>query len=457
MNDAATEAVIADLAEAFHGAGVEAYLVGGFVRDSILGRRSKDIDIVCIGDDGVSALTTFAARRGWSRPAIFERFGTAQTRGDDFIIETVRARREQYDPDSRKPDVAPGTLDEDIMRRDFTVNSLCRTFDGKIIDVTGSGLADLEAGVLRTPLDAAETFSEDPLRMFRAARFVSKLGFTLVDGTIEAMRAVAPRSSVLGRERIRDELNGLLVAAHPRAGMNVLRDGGLLDLIAPELLDMIGIEQGGYHIYDVWDHSMYAVEAAPADLITRCAALFHDVGKPPTHEVREEKHTFYNHPAVGAQISRRIMSDLRYSNHEIDAVAKLVELHLRPIQYDQETWSASAVRRLIRDAGELRPELIELAKADTVASSFPSLDRLEELRLRMDELDRDSSVSKMVSPLSGEQIMRIGDRPPGPWVGKIKAALENAVIEGELQANDGEGAEAWLLAHRNLWSEDATT
>jgi poly(A) polymerase len=453
-----TEDVVDALGKCFAGHGVEAYLVGGFVRDQLLERPSKDIDIVCVNDGGIAALTAFAKANGWSHPAVFERFGTAQTRGEGFIVEVVRARRERYDPESRKPDVAPGTLAEDIQRRDFTVNALCATFGGEILDLTGKGLADLEAGTLRTPLDAQETFSEDPLRMFRAARFVAQLGFEPADGMLEAMQAQAERARVLSAERIRDELTRLLTSGNVRSAMNLLRDAGLLGVVAPELLPMVGVEQGGFHKYDVWDHTMYAVEAAPADLITRCAALFHDVGKPTTHAITAEgKHTFYGHPGAGADIARTVMERLRFSHDQVDSVAKLVDLHLRPIQYDQESWGDSAVRRLIRDAGDLRGRLIDLACADTVASSFPTTKGLRGLAERMDQLDAGARFSKLAAPLRGEEIMAIAGRGPGPWLGAVKRALEDAIIEGKLAAGAHDAAVEWLHANPQLWKGDDRT
>jgi len=454
-NERSTGEVLADLGDCFAKAGVEAYVVGGFVRDQILGHPSKDIDIVCVNDGGIETLERFARARQWSKPAVFERFGTAQTRGDGFIVEVVRARSERYDPQSRKPDVAPGTLQEDIMRRDFTVNALCQKFDGEILDLTGKGRDDLKAGVLRTPLDADETFSEDPLRMFRAARFVAQLGFQTAPGVLEAMQAQAERAKVLSAERIRDELARLLTSPHARNGMNLLRDSGLLAVVAPELLEMVGVEQGGYHKYDVWDHTMYAVEAGPTDSITRCAALFHDAGKPATHALAEDgKHTFYGHAGVGANIAREVMGRLRFSNDEIEAVAKLVDLHLRPIQYDAEGWGDSAVRRLIRDAGDLRNRMLDLARADTVASSFPTTAGLDQLAQRMEALDQGGSVSQLVAPVSGEEIMAMAGRKSGPWVGVVKRALEEAVIEGTLNPNDHDAAVEWLRSHPKLLQQD---
>ena len=433
----------------------EAYLVGGFVRDRLLGRPGKDIDLVCVDTDGVAMLTDVATHFGWHRPQVFERFGTAQIRGEGFIIESVRARAESYLPESRKPSVRPGTLAEDIVRRDFTCNALCQSLSGELIDITGHGIDDLRAGILRTPLDPAETFSEDPLRMFRAARFVAQLGFTLADGTVEAMRATAERSRILSVERINEELRRLLTAPKPSSGLEILRLAGLLDVFLPEIAAMIGIEQGGYHIYDVYGHTLAAVDAAPPDPLVRLGTLLHDVGKPPTHVVAEDgRHTFYDHPNVGARMATEILRRLRFSNEEIDAVSALVRLHLRPIQYDPLTFGDSAIRRLIREAGPLREAMLAVARADTTASSYPDLDNIEALAHRMDSLDEGGAVTRLEAPLDGAAIMKLAGRPEGRWVGGVKTALVEAVLDGELAAGDADGAEAWLIRHPDLWRAD---
>lgn len=431
--------------------GVEAYLVGGFVRDRLLGStEGKDIDILVVGEGAVALLAALAGAYGWAPPQVFEHFGTAQVRGDGFIVEAVRARAERYDPMSRKPSVTPGTLDEDIWRRDFTVNTLLQTFEGELLDRTGRGLADLYAGVLRTPLDARETFSEDPLRMYRAARFSAQLDFDLADGVLDAMREVAPRADILSVERIGEELRRLLVSRHPRRGMEVLRDSGLARVHLPELLEMVGVAQSGYHIYDVWDHTMVAVDLAAPELLTRVAVLLHDVGKPPTHAVAEDgRHTFYDHPEVGAEMSRSILERLRFSNNEIDAVVELVRHHLRPIQYDAATFGDSAVRRLMRDVGDLRGRLLDVACADTRASAFPDTSGIDALAERMAQLEAASgdARSPFDSPLDGDELMALAGRGPGPWVGAVKRALSDAVVEGAVPPGDKDAARRWLQAH----------
>jgi poly(A) polymerase len=292
--------------------------------------------------------------------------------------------------------------------------------------------------------------------MFRAARFVAQLDFGLADGLIEAIRREAHRASILSAERIRDELTRLLLSDHPREGMEVLRDAGLAEVALPELLPMVGVEQGGWHTHDVWDHTMHAVAVAPADLVTRLAALFHDVGKPETHVIAEDgKHTFYDHAIVGARTAESVMQRLRYSNDEIEAVAQLIKLHLRPIQYQRDTHSDSAVRRLIRDAGPLRRQLLDLARADTRASSFPHVKDIDDLEARMAELDAGGAVTRLKPPIDGHTLQKLaGGRRPGPWVGRAQKALLDAVLDGELVAGDREAAEAWLREHPDLLSED---
>jgi poly(A) polymerase len=435
--------------------GIEAYLVGGFVRDRLLGRgTSKDIDALVVGEGAVELLAHIARRFGWSRPQRFERFGTVQVRGDGFVVEAVRARRERYNPDSRKPDVEPGTLEEDIWRRDFTVNALAQDFEGRILDLTGRGVDDLYAGVLRTPLDPADTFDEDPLRMFRGARFVAQLGFRLAPGTVEAMRAQAhlARPPKISVERIHDELVRLLTSQHPRAGVEVLHEGGLLTEVLPELEAMRGVEQSGYHCYDVYDHTLHALDHTPsADLVTRLAVLLHDVGKPPTHAVAEDgRHTFHDHPQVGAEMAEEILTRLRFSGDEIRDVATLIRLHLRPIQYHHDTHGDAAVRRLIRAAGKLRARMLDVARADTLASSYPGTHEIDELAERMERLDRGGGISRPKAPLDGDTIMRIAGRGPGRWVGRVQDALVEAMLDGEFPPGDAGAAEAWLRAHPEL-------
>jgi poly(A) polymerase len=447
-----SERLIEAIREVAEQRAVELYLVGGFVRDRLLGREGKDIDLLAVDDDGGEVLADVARLFGWPPPQRFERFGTGQIRGGDFIVEVVRARSESYDATSRKPDVRPGTLADDIWRRDFTVNALCQTLQGRVIDVTGRGLEDLRNGVLRTPLDPRLTFSEDPLRMFRLARFAAQLGFRPATGLTAAMERTSARAGILSAERVAEELRRLLMSDHPRAGLELLRDGGLLAHWFAELEAMVGVEQGGFHIYDVFDHTTRTVAGTRSDLITRLAALFHDVGKPPTHSRDAHgKHTFYGHPEEGARIATEMLTKLRFSGDEIASVALLVRHHLRPIQYRPDEWSDSAVRRLVRDVGDQRARLLDLARADTRASSFPTTATIDELEQRMAQLDAGGAVSRMRPPLDGNQIIALaGGRSPGPWVGAVQRAIEEAILDGAIPPGDEAAARAWMEAHRTL-------
>ncbi|MHB8719390.1 MAG: CCA tRNA nucleotidyltransferase [Candidatus Dormibacteria bacterium] len=435
--------------------GLQAYLVGGFVRDRLLGHDAKDIDLVCVGSPGMPLLEDLATALGWAPPQSFERFGTGQVRGDGFIVEVVRARAESYDPASRRPQVRPGSLEDDVFRRDFTVNALCQTLDGHLIDLTGHGLDDLRAGLLRTPLAPDATFGEDPLRMFRAARFVAQLGFQLAPGVVTAMSRMAERSGILSAERVAAELQRLLLSEHPRQGLEVLRDGGLLEALMPEVAAMVGVEQGGWHTHDVFDHSTRTVAGVARDPVTRLAALVHDIGKPPTHAIAADgRHTFHDHPQVGARIATRLLERLRLPGEVIDDVARLTLHHLRPIQYRAEEWSDAAVRRLVRDIGPLRDRLLDLARADTRASAYPDTHGIDHLEARMQCLDEGGVLSGLRPALNGDEVQALaGGRPPGPWIGAVHRALEDAVLEGELAAGDAEGARAWLLARPQLWAE----
>ena len=320
-----------------------------------------------------------------------------------------------------------------------------------MLDLTGRGLDDLRSGILRTPLDPADTFSEDPLRMFRAARFVAQLGFRLADGLEEAMRAMAHRAAILSAERVRDELSRLLVAAHPREGMELLRSAGLVEVAVPELLPMVGVEQGGWHTYDVWEHSLRAVELAPHDLVTRLGCLFHDAGKPRTHAIAPDgRHTFHGHPRAGAEIAAAVMGRLRFSNDEIEQVSALVLHHMWPIQYRPEEVGDGAVRRFIRTLGELRPRMLALARADTRASAYPDTDAIDELERRAAHLDADGQVSRLKPPLDGHALMTLAARGPGPWVGRVQRALLDAVLDDEIPADDPDAARLWLEGHAQL-------
>lgn len=440
------------------GIGARVCIVGGFVRDLLLGRPAvTDVDMVV--EQGSAEAAAEWLRQRWDRRArvvAFERFGTAQIAflvpgGSRFTVEVVKARAEAYSPESRKPTVRAGTMAEDAQRRDFTVNALLLDSGGAVLDPTGRGLEDLRRGLLRTPLPPRETFSEDPLRMLRAARFVAQLEFQLAPGVEEAMAEMAPRLAIVSLERVRDELLKLLLATRPSLGLRILQRTRLLEEFSPELAAMAGVEQGGYHLGDVFEHTCLALDAAAPERVVRLAVLFHDVGKPPTAAVGPDGPTFHRHPQEGADLAETVMRRLRFSGAEIDAVRQLVLLHMRPIQYRSE-WADSAVRRLWQAAGELLPALMALARADTEGSSFPGLAQLAELEGRLAAVGK-AHPQGIRPPLGGEQLKRVFQLPAGPWIGRAQKVLLEAVMEGQLPRPEEPGAEQVAIEHLELHRE----
>jgi poly(A) polymerase len=412
--------------------GVRAWAVGGYVRDTLLGRTHPDLDIVVEDGRALEMAEAFASAAGARRPSLFPRFGTAQVTWGDRLVEFVSARAESYAPDSRKPFVRPASVEEDLVRRDFTVNAMLMDFAGRIIDPLG-GRADLERRLLRTPRPADVTFSDDPLRMLRAIRLAAQLGFDLAPDLLPTMRRLRDRARppVVSVERVTDELRKMLLSDRPRQALELLDEGGLLEVVLPEVYACHGVEQGGYHVADVFGHTMLAVdrvaELGPRDLVLRLAALFHDVGKPPT---ATPDGAFHGHHDVGAEMTREAMGRLRFSNAEIERVTRLVRLHLRPVFYESE-WRDGAVRRLARDAGDLLWTLIALARADIAASAYTDTWKLDELETRLRRV-LEEEPSRMRLPISGRDIMRVRRLPAGPEVGRIKAHLEELVLDGTL-------------------------
>lgn len=461
------EAVLEVVGEEAARLGLEAYAVGGYVRDRLMGRESKDVDLVVVGGAAESSgqlAAAVAERTGSRAPVTFERFGTAQLAVAEFLLEFVSARAESYAPDSRKPEVRPATLEEDVSRRDFTVNTLLARRDGEVLDLTGQGLADIDAKLLRTPLPALETFHEDPLRAVRAVRFAVTLGFAMHPDIPPAIEASLDRlTTVVSVERFTEEFRRMLMSDRPGEAIRQLRTTGILARVLPEVDNMAGVTQTGFHDLDVFDHTLAALEAvanrprphleAGEELILRLGVLTHDIGKPETAAVDGERVTFLGHPDVGARIARAMLRRLRLSNDVADRAARLAALHMRPIQYLPEEWTESAVRRLVRDAGpELEP-LLALAHADMAASTYPTDEadrKLGDLVRRIDKLDV-AAVREARPPLDGQQLMERYGRPPGPWIGRVQDALLEAVIEGELALDGGkEAAWRYLDAHPEL-------
>jgi poly(A) polymerase len=418
---------LAVLGQAAQELGVRAWAVGGYVRDQLLGRPHPDLDVVVEGD-ALPVAERFARLTGSRRPVQFPRFGTAQVTWNGRLVEFASARAESYAPDSRKPEVRPATLEEDLVRRDFTVNALLMDVEGRVHDRLG-GLADLERRLLRTPRDPLETFNDDPLRMLRAVRLAVQLDFELDPSLLPAMRRLRERARppVLSVERINEELRKALVSPQPRRALELLDAGGLLEVLMPEVYACHGVEQGGWHTHDVFGHTLETVQHTDPDLVLRLAALYHDVGKPPT---ATPDGAFHGHDEVGAAMAREAMFRLRFSNAEVDAVSRLVRLHLRPVFYSSK-WGDGAVRRLARDAGPLLGRLIALARADIAASAYPHGDKIDELEERLGSVLQETP-SRMQIPVTGADIMAVRGIRPGPEVGRLKARLEELVLDGSL-------------------------
>jgi poly(A) polymerase len=435
-----------ELGALFAAAGHELYLVGGSVRDAMLGQLGHDLDFTTSArPDEVESLL-----RGFS-PAVWtigKEFGTigcqVTTDGVAWVIEVTTFRSDVYRRDSRKPQVDFGdTLEGDLVRRDFTVNAMALAVPGhRFVDPYG-GLADLAGGVLRTPGTPEQSFSDDPLRMLRAARFAAQLRFRPGPEVVAAMTAMAGRIGIISAERVRDELSKLLLTEHPRVGLQLLVATGLAEQVLPEL-PALRLERDEHHRHkDVFEHSLTVLEQAmdqesrlpqAPDLVVRLAALLHDVGKPATRRFEAGgKVSFHHHDVVGAKLVRARLKSLRFSSDEIEAVSRLVELHLRFHGYGQGQWTDSAVRRYVRDAGAQLERLHILTRADCTTRNQAKAAQLraayDSLEARIAELAADEELNALRPELDGSQIMTILQIPPGPLVGQAYKFLLNLRID----------------------------
>ena len=427
--------------------GFPAYVVGGYVRDRLLARPSKDMDIVCIGS-GIQLAEAVAAKM-WPTPkvVVFQRFGTAMFRCRDIEIEFVGARKESYRHDSRKPTVEEGTLEDDQNRRDFTINALAVSLNennfGEIIDPFG-GIRHLEEKVLQTPLESGKTFSDDPLRMMRAVRFATQLGFKIEAQTLKALSTYKERIKIISKERIISELEKIMKSSTPSVGFKILFDSGLLHIIFPEMTALQGAEnREGVGHKDNFYHTLQVIDnicRKTQNEWLRWAALLHDIGKPATKrwDKIEGGWTFHGHPELGAAMVPRIFKHLGLPMDErMKYIQKLVRLHHRPIALTKENITDSAVRRLLFDAGEEIDDLFLLCEAD-ITSKQPErvkryLANYEVVKKRCLEVEESDKLRNWQPPITGELIMETFNIPPSKEVGYIKTAIREAILDGIIQ------------------------
>ena len=442
------------VSETARGLGVRAFVIGGYVRDFFLQRPNNDIDIVVEGS-GI-ALAQAVAEKLRTKVSVFKRFGTAMLRWHDIEVEFVGARRESYRADSRKPIVEDGTLEEDQQRRDFTINAMAFSLQqddyGSLVDPFG-GIRDLNDGLIRTPLDPDTTYSDDPLRMLRAIRFATQLGFTIVPESIDSIRRNKARLEILSSERIADELNKIMRTPKPSVGFYLLDECGLLPYVLPELANLKGVEtvEGRGH-KDNFRHSLQVLDnvAESSDnLWLRWAALLHDIGKAPTKRWEPGTGwTFHGHEYIGARMVKSVFGRLKMSQtDDMKYVQKLVSLHLRPVALVTDEVTDSAVRRLLFDAGDDIDDLMVLCKADITSANEQKVERFKQqydhVKQKLIEVEAKDAVRNFKNPITGELVMEKYHIPPCREIGIIKEAVKEAILDGVIP-NEFEAAYALM-------------
>lgn len=442
--------------EAADSLGRECYVVGGYVRDIMLRRPSTDVDFVTVGS-GIEVASEVARRMKGSHLSVFRNYGTAQVKRRSVELEFVGARKESYHRESRNPVVEDGTLDDDIARRDFTVNAMALCVNagrfGELID-RYNGIDDLRRGLIRTPLDPDVTFSDDPLRMMRAIRFATQLGFEIVDETFNAIRRNARRIEIISKERVADELMKIMRSPQPSRGWQLLFRSGLLKIIFPELAALRGIDVvNGVGHKDNFFHTMAVLDnvAAQTDNVwLRWAALLHDIAKPVTKRWDDKLGwTFHGHNAVGAKMVPRIFRRMKLPmNEHMKYVQKLVELHMRPIALVEEIVTDSAVRRMLFDAGDDVDDLMTLCSADITSKNQMKVERFrrnyELVKQKMVELEERDRIRNFQPPVDGIEIMQTFGLGECREVGIIKEHIKNAILDGEIP-NEHEAARDLML------------
>lgn len=439
--------------------GYPCYAVGGYVRDLFLHRPSKDIDFVSVGPgSGIEIARSVARRLGrGSHVSVFRTYGTAQVKSGELELEFVATRRESYSRESRNPIVTEGTLEDDIARRDFTINAMAICVNaegfGTLVD-RYDGLTDLRRGIIRTPLDPDITFSDDPLRMMRAIRFATQLQFEISPDTLAAITRNADRIEIITRERISTELNKIMMSPHPSVGWRLMMQTGLLRHILPELHAMKGVEViNGRSHKDNFSHTLTVLDSVAEksdNLWLRWAALLHDIAKPVTKKWDEKAGwTFHNHNFIGSKMVPRIFRSLKMPLGEpMRYVCKLVELHMRPIALVEDTVTDSAVRRLITDAGDDLQDLMTLCRADITSRNAEKvrrhLENFDAVLRKIDDVTERDHLRNFAPPIDGAEIMATFGLPPSQPVGVIKTAIKDAVLDGVIP-NEHQAAYEYML------------